>query len=122
MSALSAEGVFSRTHSQRDGVQTDPQKIERVSTWPTPTSQKEVQQFLGLASYYHRFVKDFSTIAKPLYQLMEKTAKFVWSDEAQAAFDELLVTAPTLAFPDYDLTFILDTDASDVGIRAVLSQ
>lgn len=108
-----------------DGVQTDPQKTERVSTWPTPTSQKEVQQFLGLASYYRRFVKDFATIAKPLYQLTEKTAKFAWSDEAQAAFEELrhrLVTAPTLAFPDYDLPFILDTDASDVGIGAVLSQ
>ena len=70
-----------------DGVQTDPQKTERVSTWPIPTSQKEVQQFLGLASYYRRFVKDFATIAKPLYQLTEKTAKFVWSDEAQAAFE-----------------------------------
>ena len=70
-------------------------------------------------------MKDFSTIAKPLYQLTEKSAKFVWSDEAQAEFKELqhrLVTAPTLPFPDYDLPFILDTDASDVGIGAVLSQ
>ncbi len=72
-----------------DGIQTDTQKTERVSTWPTPTSQKEVQQFLGLASYYRRFVKDFAAIAKPLYQLTEKTAKFLWSEDAQAAFDEL---------------------------------
>lgn len=82
-----------------DGVRTDPQKTEKVSTWPTPTSQREVQQFLGLASYYRRFVKDFAAIAKPLYQLTEKTAKFVWSDAAEAAFKELrhrLVTASTL--------------------------
>ncbi len=108
-----------------DGIQTDTQKTERVSTWPTPTSQKEVQQFLGLASYYRRFVKDFAAIAKPLYQLTEKTAKFLWSEDAQAAFDELrqrLVSALTLCFPDYSLPFILDTDASDVGIGAVLSQ
>ncbi len=82
-----------------DGIQTDTQKTERVSIWPTPTSQKEVQQFLGLASYYRRFVKDFAAIAKPLYQLTEKTAKILWSEDAQAAFDELrqrLVSAPTL--------------------------
>ena len=88
-----------------DGIQTDPQKTEKVSTWPTPTSQKELQQFLGLASYYRRFVKNFATIAKPLYQLTEKTARFTWTDKAQAAFEELqhhLVTAPTLAFPDYE--------------------
>ena len=108
-----------------DGVQTDPQKTERVSSWPTPSSRKAVQQFLGLASYYRRFVKDFATIAKPLYHLTEKTATFIWSDGAKKAFDELrqrLVTAPTLAFPDYSLPFTLDTDASDVGIGAVLSQ
>ena len=92
-----------------DGVQTDPQKTEQVSTWPTPISQKEVQQFLGLASYYRRFVKDFATIAKPLYQLTEKTARFMWTEDTQAAFEDLrnrLVTAPTLAFPNYDLPTI----------------
>ena len=107
-----------------DGIQTDPQKTERVSTWPTPTSQREVQQFLGLASYYRRFVKNFAAIAKPLYRLTEKTMRFTSTDEAQTAFEELqrLVTAPTLAFPNYEQPFILDTDASDVGIGAVLSQ
>ena len=108
-----------------DGIQTDPQKTAKVSTWPTPTSQKELQQFLGLASYYRRFVKNFAAIAKPLYQLTEKTARFTWTDKAQAAFEELrqhLVTAPTLIFPDYQRQFILDTDSSDVGIGAVHSQ
>ena len=124
MSSLFAESNFLGHIVSADGVQTDPQKTERVSTWPTPLSQKEVQQFLGLANYYHRFVKEFATIAKPLYHLTEKTATFVWSDGAQKAYDELrqrLVTAPTLAFPTYSLPFILDTDASEVGIGAVLS-
>ena len=108
-----------------DGIQTDPQKTEKVSNWPTPTSSKEVQKFLGLASYYRRFVKDFATIAKPWCRLTEKNVVFRWTNEAQTAFVELrrrLVTTPTLAFPDYDFSFILDTDASDVGVGAVLSQ
>ena len=70
-------------------------------------------------------MKDFATIAKPLYRLTEKNVVFRWTDETQAAFVELLhclVTAPTLAFPDYDMPFILDTDASNVGVGAVLSQ
>ena len=108
-----------------DWVQTDPQKTDKVSTWPTPTSKQELQQFLGLASYYRRFVQNFAAIAKPLYQLTEKTAKFTWSDEAEEAFRQLkhsLVIAPILALPDYKQPFILDTDASDVGIGGVLSQ
>ena len=108
-----------------EGVRTDPSKTEKVAQWPVPTSRKEIQQFLGLANYYRRFVKDFATIAKPLHRLTEKTAKFEWTDECQAAFKEIrrrLVTAPILAFPDYTRPFILDTDASDTGIGAVLSQ
>lgn len=109
----------------RDGVSTDPSKTEKVSNWPTPTSSRDVQQFLGLASYYRRFVRDFATIAKPLHRLTERTADFCWTPQCQDAFEELrsrLVSAPVLAFPDYSREFILDTDASDTGIGAVLSQ
>lgn len=109
----------------KDGVQTDPQKTERVSSWPAPASKREVQQFLGLASYYRRFVKGFAIIAKPLHYLTEKNVQFEWSQAAQAAFEELrsrLTSAPVLAFPDYNRPFILDTDASENGIGAVLSQ
>ena len=60
----------------REGVSTDPAKIDKVARWPTPQSAKEVQQFLGLAGYYQRFVQDFATIAKPLHHLTEKTARF----------------------------------------------
>ena len=108
-----------------EGVRTDPAKTEKVATWPVPTSKREVQQFLGLANYYRRFVKNFATIAKPLHHLTEKTAKFEWTEQAQSAFEELrlrLVTAPVLAFPDYTRPFILDTDASETGVGAVLSQ
>ena len=108
-----------------EGVRTDPKKTEKVAQWPKPTSRKEVQQFLGLANYYRRFVRNFASIAKPFHRLTEKTAKFEWSHECQVAFEELrrrLVTAPVLVFPDFTRPFILDTDASDIGIRAVLSQ
>ena len=108
-----------------EGVRTDPGKTEKVATWPVPMSKRDVQQFLGLANYYRRFVKDFTTVAKPLHHLTEKTAKFEWTEKAQNAFEELrrrLVTAPVLEFPDYSKPFTLDTDASDTGIGAVLSQ
>ena len=108
-----------------EGVSTDPKKIEKVANWPTPRSKKEVQQFLGLANYYRRFVENFANIAKPLHRLTEKATKFEWSTDCQAAFEHLrqkLVSAPILAFPNLEKPFILDTDASDVGIGAVLSQ
>ena len=63
------------------GVCTDPKKTEKVAKWPAPTSKKKVQQFLGLANYYRRFVKDFASIAKPLHRLTERTAKFEWTSE-----------------------------------------
>ena len=108
-----------------DGVRTDPAKTAKVTDWPVPKTKKQVQQFLGLASYYRRFVRDFATTAKPLHRLTEKNCKFEWTTHCQTAFEELrhrLVSAPILAFPDYCSDFILDTDASDTGIGAVLSQ
>ena len=109
----------------RDGIATDPAKTERVASWPVPNSKREVQKFLGFAGYYRKFVKDFATIARPLHRLTERTATFSWMSECQKAFDTLrqqLCSAPILAYPDFTRQFILDTDASDVGIGAVLSQ
>lgn len=108
-----------------DGVATDPSKIQKVKEWPAPASTQEVRQFVGLASYYRRFVKDFAAVAEPLHALNKKYARFQWSAECQAAFDELkhrLTTAPVLGYPLDHGGMILDTDASDVGIGAVLSQ
>ncbi len=86
---------------------------------------QEVQQFLGLASYYRRFIRDFARIAKPLHLLTERGRPFKWTGECATAFAELksrLVSSPILAFPDHSLPFTLDTDASHVGVGAVLSQ
>ena len=108
-----------------EGVAADPSKMEKVVTWPTPRTTKEVQQFLGFAGYYRRFIRDFAKIAKPLHKLTEHKVVFHWTPDCQAAFDalkRLLTTSPVLAYPDYSRQFILDTDASDTGIGAVLSQ
>ena len=107
------------------GIATDPEKVERVSQWPVPVNGREVQQFLGLVNYYHRFVKDCAQLAKPLYRLTENNHLFRWTDQCQQSFDTLrqrLVSAPILAFPDCTREFILDTDANEQGIGAVLSQ
>ena len=97
-------------------------KTSKVREWPTPIT---IQQFLGLASYYRRFIKNFAEIAKSLYKLIEKKSSFLWTDQCEDAFVSLknhLTSAPTLALPDWSLPFILDSDASDTGIGAVLSQ
>jgi hypothetical protein len=107
------------------GIATDPAKIENIASWPIPNSPKEVQQFLGLAGYYRRFIQDFAEIARPLHRLTERNCPFKWSTECQTAFDKLrdcLCSSPILCYPDFSRPFLLDTDASDSGIGAVLSQ
>ena len=108
-----------------DGVQTDPKKLSAVEQFPTPTEVKSLRSFLGLASYYRRFVPGFSSVAGPLYALTKKDVSFVWSSECQKAFaklKELLVSSPVLRFPDFKQPFILETDASGSGLGAVLAQ
>ena len=108
----------------REGVRADPANVEWVATWPTPTTKREVQNFLSFASYYRRFIKDLAGIAKPLHRLTKEGDTFRWTDECERAFEKLrhlLTTTPLLAYPDFERPFILDTDASAVGIGAVLS-
>ncbi|CAC5383461.1 unnamed protein product [Mytilus coruscus] len=98
---------------------------ESISSWKILENVKEVQQFLGLCNYYRRFILHFSEIASPLTQLTGKNVKFVWTKDCEAAFTKLknaLMSTPVLAYPNPQLPFILDTDASYVGIGAVLSQ
>ncbi len=124
-SFLQSEVLYLGHVVSREGVATDPSKTDKVSSWPTPTSVQEVQQFLGLASYYRRFIRNFAHIANPLHQLTERGRVFKWTEECATAFAELksrLVSAPVLAFPNYSIPFTLDTDASQVGIGVVLSQ
>ena len=107
------------------GVHTDPDKVKAVSEWGAPKDLTEVRSFLGLCSYYRRFIPHFSTVAKPLTKLTEKGQEFRWGPEQEEAWNDLksrLVSAPILAYPDPDQEFILDTDASAYGIGAVLSQ
>ncbi|KAK3102361.1 hypothetical protein FSP39_010822 [Pinctada imbricata] len=106
-------------------ISTDPIKVEAVQTWPRPRTPKQVRSFLGLCSYYRRFVQGFADIARPLHKLCEKGAKFVWTEECDSSFENLkqrLCTSPILAYPIPGLPFILDTDASHAAVGAVLSQ
>ena len=109
----------------KEGILTDPAKISAVKEWPTPENVHEVHSFMGLCSFYRKFIEHFAEIARPLHKLTEKNARFLGSDKCDQSFKELnkhLITAPILAYPSLDHKFILDTDASNDSIGAVLSQ
>ena len=108
-----------------EGIATDPQKNMTIREWPAPRNVSEVKSFLGLCSYYRRFVPSFADVAQPLNQLCEKGQTFMWSTAAENAFQQLkvaLTEAPVMAYPLPGIPFILDTDASNWAIGAVLSQ
>ena len=115
--------VFSAT-----GMSPDPKKVQAVKEWPVPINATEVRQFLGLASYYRRYIQQFSDIAAPLNALTQKGAEFSWTQACGNAFEALkqhLVDAPVLSYPRFGSeasTFVLQTDASAVGLGAVLEQ
>ena len=108
-----------------EGVRTDPKKLVAVEQYPPPADLKALRSFLGLASYYRRFLPNFTTVAGPLHVLKKKNVPFLWTPQCQIAFEnikELLISAPVLAFPCFDKPFILETDASGTGLGAVLAQ
>ena len=110
------------------GIAPDPSKTDAVANWPTPSDKGELSSFLGLCGYYQKFVPDYATIAKPLYNLQCKNAAWAWSADCGEAFQALkraLLSPPILAYPRFGEDrgqFILDVDASDVAAGAVLSQ
>ena len=107
------------------GVETDPKKIRCIADWPIPSSLKDLQSFLGLASYYRRSIRNFAHIASPLHALAHKERDWVWTPQCKDAFFELkkvLTSAPVLVLPNFRAKFVLDTDASDDGLGAVLSK
>jgi hypothetical protein len=107
------------------GVSSDPDKINKVAHWPTPTNVKEVRSFLRLAGYYRKFVKHFGIIALPLFNLLKKNTTFIWTSETDQAFHLLkhgLTESPILELPDFSQPFVVDTDACDTGVGAVLQQ
>jgi hypothetical protein len=108
-----------------DGIFMDKSKVETIQCWATPSSVKDVQRFLGFANFYCRFIKGYSKITTPLTTLTCKDKPFSWNPTAQAAFDTLKMTftsAPILIHPDPAKPFIVETDASDFALGAILSQ
>ena len=109
----------------RDGIAPDPEKVRAVKEWPVPTDLKQVRGFVALASYYRKHIAHFADIARPLHRLSCKDTPWVWGEEQQRAFEELkekLSTAPLVKAPLPEGKFVLDTDASDEGLGAVLQQ
>ncbi|CAI7730659.1 unnamed protein product [Closterium sp. NIES-53] len=107
------------------GVHVDPKKIEAVRTWKTPENVKELQQFLGFANYYNRFVPQYAKIATPLTNLLKKNTPFKWEDVHQQAMEQLktaLTSAPILILPDPEKDYVIEADASDQAVGAFLMQ
>ena len=109
----------------KEGTQPDPKKLAAVREWEPPTDVTGVRSFVAFCNYYRKFVQNFAEVARPLYLLTSKGLKFTWTEEHDKAFRTLkkrLLEAPILAFPNFELPFIIDTDASDTALGAVLSQ
>jgi RNase H-like domain found in reverse transcriptase/Reverse transcriptase (RNA-dependent DNA polymerase) len=107
------------------GVHMDPAKFDAVLSWPTPHSVRDVQSFLGFANFYRQFIASYSNLVHPLIRLTRKDETFSWSDEAQCSFKNIkgtFISAPILRHFGPELRIILETDASDYAIAAILSQ
>uniref|UniRef100_A0A4W5LA02 ribonuclease H n=1 Tax=Hucho hucho TaxID=62062 RepID=A0A4W5LA02_9TELE len=108
-----------------EGIRVDPDRVKAVVDWPSPDSRKALQRFLGFANFYRRFIRNFSQLATPLTALTSPRMTFRWSYTAKAVFAKLkshFVSAPILIAPDPSRQFVVEVDASEVGVGAVLSQ
>ena len=102
-------------------------KVQGVESFPTPTTKKQIRCFLGMTGYYRTFIQDYASIAAPLTDLPKNAApnQVVWTEKCEGSFQELknlLCVEPVQQSPDFTKEFLLQTDASDVGVGAVLSQ
>ena len=107
-----------------DGIRMAEDKLSAIKNWPTPRKVKDVQSFLGFCNFYRRFIKSFSEISGPLSDLTKKNVEWDWSSRCQDSFEQLkfsVLSAPSLNHPNFDLPFVLETDASDFAVGAVLS-
>lgn len=107
------------------GVECDPATTEKVKQFAVPQDIRDVRRFLGLTSYYRKFIHRYAFIAKPLYELLKDNVKFKWTEAEQKAFNELrdkLTSPPVLTYPDLNKPFLVATDASGFGVGAVLKQ
>ncbi len=108
-----------------EGTRPDPSKIDAVQGFPAPTTVVNVRSFLGLIGYYRKFIKGYSKLVGPLFELTKKDVVFVWNQDCQRAFDALkkaLIGAPILVRPNFKEPFFLDVDWSTKGVGAILSQ
>lgn len=108
-----------------EGLSTDPDKVAPVINFPPPKTIRQLRRFLGMAGWYRRFIPNFSSIAAPLTALQKKNSRWRWTEDQEHSFDalkEAITSAPILARPDFSLPFVLITDASQVGLGAVLVQ
>ncbi|GFU78892.1 retrovirus-related Pol polyprotein from transposon 297 [Trichonephila clavipes] len=109
----------------KEGIKTDETKVQAIVEMKPPHNSKEVSKFLGMSQWYAKFIKNYADICEPLYNLKRKLKRFIWSIEAQKAFDAVkaaITKAPVLKFPDFKKPFELFTDASSIGVGAVLNQ
>ena len=109
----------------KDGVELDPDKVSAVASMKLPSNLNELRAILGLVGFYRRFIADFGKIAEPLYRLLSKTEKFVWTTEYGESMNQLklkLQEAPILGFPNDTDPYTLTTDASLTGIGAIINQ
>jgi hypothetical protein len=107
-----------------EGVATDPAKINIIQSWPRPSNVTQLRSFLGLTGYYRRFIEGYGIICRPLFNALKKDS-FKWDNKQEASFQQLkqvMSTAPVLALPDFTKPFISETDASGLGIGAILMQ
>ncbi|CAB4421455.1 unnamed protein product [Rhizophagus irregularis] len=109
----------------RKGIHTDPEKLRTINEFPIPKDLTQLRGFIALASYYRKFVKNFSSIVEPLNRLLKKNIPYIWDKDQQAAFEKLktcLTTPPILAYPNFEKPFLLYTDASTFALGAILFQ
>ncbi|GJS90889.1 reverse transcriptase domain-containing protein [Tanacetum coccineum] len=119
------EGIVLGHKILKSGIEVHRAKVDVIAKLPPPTSVKGIQSFLGHAGFYHRFIQDFSKIARPMTHLLEKETSFIFSTECREAFETFkkkLTEASILVAPDWDLPFEIMCDASDFAVGSVLRQ
>jgi len=106
-----------------EGIKMEKEKVKGVLEWPTPKCVKDIQKFLGLVNYYHRFIQGFTSIARPLHDTVKKDRKWEWTERQEKVFEELkkrFTWEPVLATPDLNKKMRMEVDMSDYATGGIL--